>query len=85
MSALPKAAAQAAAVTACARAVVLQADVVHSVLMRFPSSLVTVEAAGELASCPLPSTLAASALVIWLVDAGYVDAPMVTEGNSAAL
>jgi hypothetical protein len=46
MSALPKAVAHAAAVTACARANVLHAEVVQSVFIKLPSSVVTVEDAG---------------------------------------
>ena len=46
MSALPNAVAHAAAVTACARAVELQALVVHKLFMRLVSSVVIVDAAG---------------------------------------
>src|SRR5580698_670811 len=62
MSALPKAAAQAAAVTACARAVVEQEVVPQSVFIRVFSSFVTVDVAGEVLR-PLPKTAAANALV----------------------
>jgi hypothetical protein len=48
MSALPKAAAQAALVTAMMRAVLLQALVLHRMPIRLPSSVVIVDAAGWL-------------------------------------
>ena len=70
-------------ITACARAAELQALVVHKLLMRLVSSVVTVDAAGILCS-PLPSTLAARALVMVAVLPGYVDALNVTPGSTTA-
>jgi hypothetical protein len=81
MSALPKAVAQAAAVTAFARAWVVQAVVEQSLVTNELSSVVTVEAAGWWVS-PEPNNRAAMALVTTLVLPGYVDALIVTPGNA---
>src|ERR1700684_4264934 len=90
MSALPNAAAQAAAVTAMTRAVLLHGLLpVQRTPIRLLSSVVTVDAAGWLAiPCGfaelIPSTRAASALVTRLVCPGNVEALNVTPGNICA-
>ncbi len=85
MSALPNAAAQAAAVTAVTRGRLLHGLLpVHRMPIRLLSSVVTVDAAGWFGKVcvePLLSTRAASALVTRLVCAGYVEALNVTPGN----
>src|SRR5208282_5823691 len=85
MSALPNAAAQAAAVTACTRAVLVHAVVLQRLLIRLPSSVVTLDGAGELLR-PVPSTRPASALVTeFIPDAEENSEPLnVTPGNTCA-
>src|SRR5579863_794975 len=87
MSALPKAVAQAAAVTACTRALVVQAVELQRFVISLSSSPLTpviVEAAGWLAR-PLPSTLAASGPVTESMPAWDPNNPAlrVTPGNMA--
>ena len=87
MSALPKAVAQAAAVTACTRAVVVQAVLVQRLVINLSSSPpapVIVEAAGWLCR-PLPSTRAASGPVTESIPACVPNSPAlkVTPGNMA--
>jgi hypothetical protein len=93
ISALPSAAAQAAAVTAMTRAVLLQGLLpLQRMPIRFVSSVVTVDAAGWLdiptagiwPEMLVPSTRAASALATRPVCAGNVEALNVTPGNICA-
>src|SRR5271163_165713 len=87
MSALPKAVAQAAAVTACTRAVVVQAVLLQRLLIKLSSSPpapVIDDAAGWLCK-PLPSTRAASGPVTESIPACDENSPAlkVTPGNMA--
>jgi hypothetical protein len=86
MSALPKAVAQAAAVTACTRAAVVHAVVLQRVAIKLSSSPVgpvIVEAAGWLCR-PLPKTRAASGPVTESIPACDENSPAlkVTPGST---
>jgi hypothetical protein len=85
MSALPNAAAQAAAVTACTRAVLVHAVVLQRLFIRLPSSVVTLDGAGELLR-PVPSTRPARALVTEFMPDADENSELlnVTPGNTCA-
>src|SRR5471032_957429 len=76
MSALPSAAAHAAAATACTRPSVVQDEEVHSLPIMLLSSFVTDDDAGWVAR-PVPSTRVASALLTVAVPAPVPVAPNV--------
>src|SRR5271169_2496739 len=87
MSALPKAVAQAAAVTACTRALVVQAVLLQRLLISLSSSPLApvIEAAAGWLCRPLPSTFAASGPVTESIPACVANSPALrlTPGNMA--
>jgi hypothetical protein len=86
MTALPKAAAQAAAVTAVTRDVLLQALVEHSAGIKLLSSPAICDAGGMERKLPVPTTRAASALLTVLMPCALekVAEFSVTPGRTAA-